>query len=215
MEGTHPRRRGPVPGGIYVAGLDVAGGDDVTSGTERDASVLTIGELGFSACNELVREPGIRIVEHYRWRGLPHNELLPQLLGTLRNRWSCRRVAVDATGIGHSVASFLEKALGRNTVTPFAFTAQSKSRLGYELIAAVNTGRVRMYARDGSSEWAEFWQEVAAARAQYRTNRTLNYFVEESRGHDDYLASLALLVEASKYLPRVARGRSREALQPA
>jgi len=51
---------------------------------------------------------------------------------------------------------------------------------------------------------------MEGARAQYRTNQTLNFYVEESEGHDDYLMSLALLVEGSRYLPRVARGRRRE-----
>ena len=230
MQGNHPRQHGPTAGKMYVAGLDVAGGGDASTlrraqdtassstsslhSSVRDATVLTIGDLDFSSCSEMLPEPGIRVVEHYHWRGVPHSQLLPQLVDILKSRWACRRVVVDATGIGHTVANFLERALGKAVVTPFTFTAQSKSRLGYELMAAVNTGRVKMYAKDGSQEWGEFWQEMHAAKAQYRINRTLNFYVEESQGHDDYLTSLALLVEASRYLPRVARGRRREALQP-
>jgi hypothetical protein len=50
-------------------------------------------------------------------------------------------------------------------------------------------------------------------RAAYRPSRTMNFFVERSRGHDDYLMSLALVVEAARDLdprPRVARGRAVE-----
>jgi hypothetical protein len=39
----------------------------------------------------------------------------------------------------------------------------------------------------------------------------MNFFVEPSEGHDDYLMSLALLVEAAaSSRPRTARGRVRE-----
>jgi hypothetical protein len=47
----------------------------------------------------------------------------------------------------------------------------------------------------------------------YRPSRQLNFFVEPSRGHDDYLVSLSLAVDAARDIetrPRVARGRVRE-----
>jgi hypothetical protein len=75
----------------------------------------------------------------------------------------------------------------------------------------VNGGRLKMYAGDGSAEWAEFWRQVEAARVSYRAGRTMGFFVHPSDGHDDYLMSLALAVEAARDLdprPRVARGRS-------
>jgi phage FluMu gp28-like protein len=150
----------------------------------------------------------VRIVQHYAWRGVPHHQLYPQLLDLLRSVWRCRRVAVDATGLGAGVASFLEKALGKSVVEAVTFTAQSKSRLGYDLIAAVNTGRLKMYAADGSPEGQEFWRQVCRARASYRSNQAMSFYMDPSEGHDDYLSSLALLVEAARYLPRVARGRA-------
>jgi hypothetical protein len=122
-----------------------------------------------------------------------------------------RRVAVDATGLGETLARLLAKALGPAVVRPFRFTAESKSRLGYDLLAAVNGGRLKMYGGDGSAEWAEFWRQAEAARVAYRAGRTMSFFVDPSDGHDDYLMSLALAVEAARDLdprPRVARGRS-------
>ncbi len=218
LQGRHLRQRAPSPGGIYAAGLDIAGGlpDDGNPeggpGRRQDSTSLTIGELDFSGCSPVQRDPAIRVVEHYSWRGVPHHQLYPRLIDLLKNVWRCRRVAVDATGMGEGAASFLSKALGAGSVTSIRFTAQSKSRLGYDLLAAVNSGRLKVYARDGSPEWAEFWGQVTAAKVQHRANRTMNFYVEASRGHDDFLSSLALLVEAGKYLPRVARGRAREAV---
>ena len=62
------------------------------------------------------------------------------------------------------------------------------------------------YAGDGSSEYAEFWREMELAQARYRVNQTMDFFVEASRGHDDYLMSLALMVRAAGSPPRTARG---------
>ena len=45
------------------------------------------------------------------------------------------------------------------------------------------------------------------AQARYRVNQTMDFFVEASRGHDDYLMSLALMVRAAASPARTARGR--------
>jgi hypothetical protein len=97
-------------------------------------------------------------------------------------------------------------------VRPVKFTAESKSRLGYELLAAVNGGRLKMYAADGSPEYAAFWGEAELVRVSYRPSRQMNFFVAPSDGHDDYVVSLALAVDAAKEIetrPRVPRGYMR------
>jgi hypothetical protein len=64
-----------------------------------------------------------------------------------------------------------------------------------------------MYARDGSAEEQEFWFEMERAKSQYRPSQTMNFYVDPAQGHDDFLMSLALLVEAAnRYEPRSARG---------
>lgn len=222
LQGDHARQRRPQPGRTYVAALDVGGesfglnvlpplhvnGEGDRGGEARhDATVLTIGELDFSRCGPLRQDPDVRVVEHYAWAGQPQHALLPQLAGLLKDVWRCRRVVVDATGLGAGLASQLGKALG-GVVEPFTFTAPSKSRLGFELLAAVNARRLAMYAGDGSPEFAEFWREVEQAGARFRPNQSVEFGVDAARGHDDYLMSLALLVKAAEYLPRVARGRA-------
>jgi hypothetical protein len=161
------------------------------------------------------RQPPIRIVEHYAWTGRRHAELYPQLVDLFKNVWHCRRVVVDATGIGQPVASFLRHALGK-CVLPFTFTAPAKSQLGFNLLAAINSGSLKMYAPDGSPEYQEFWYEMEKAKSYYRPSQTMNFGVypersrrvDPSQGHDDFLMSLALLVEAAdRYEPRIARGR--------
>jgi len=148
----------------------------------------------------------MKVVEHYAWLGKKHTELYPQMVDILKNVWGCSRVVVDATGIGQPVSSFLKKSLG-SRVKPFVFTQKSKSELGFNLQAAVNSGRLKLYKQDGSDEYKELRKELQQAKAQYRSNQTLNFYVDPSRGHDDFLVSLALVVKAAgEYQPRRARG---------
>ena len=216
LGGEHSRRHQPEEGKVYVAGIDLAGEAEAeVDGAilravkpRQDSTVLTIGELDFSACNELQKQPRIKVVEHYWWTGKKHTELYAQLVDILKAVWHCRRVVVDATGVGQPVSSFLRAALG-SRISGFTFTAQSKSGLGFNLLAAINSGRLKMYAGDGSAEYQEFWFEMEKAQSRYQQSKTMNFYVDPAQGHDDFLMSLALLVEAaSHYTPRGARGSS-------
>jgi hypothetical protein len=103
-------------------------------------------------------------VEHVAFSGEPHDAVLARLADLLGRVWRVRRLAVDATGLGETMARLLARALGDDVVRPLKFTSQSKSRLGYGLLAAANGGRLRMYAADGSDEYREFWSEMQRTR---------------------------------------------------
>jgi len=212
LQGSHQRRHAAEKGKVYVAGIDIAGeaeNNDITlkqSKPRQDATVVSIAELDFSSVDQIQKQPAIKIVEHFRWTGTKHTDLYARLIDLLKNVWGCKRIVIDATGIGQPVASFLGQALG-SKVVPLVFTAASKSKLGFELLAAVNSGRLKMYTSDGSTEYTEFWQEMEKAKSQYRPNQTMNFFVDPSQGHDDFLMSLALVLEAGNiYQPREAKG---------
>ncbi len=198
---------------MYVAGIDLAGESEEEEGARlraikprQDSTVATIGELDFSICDDIQKQPRVKVVEHYWWTGRKHTELYPQLVDIIKDVWHCRRVVVDATGVGQPVSSFLRQSLG-SRIVPFTFTAQSKSGLGFNLLAAINSGRLKMYSGDGSAEYREFWLEMERAKSQYRPSQTMNFYVDQAQGHDDFLMSLALLVEAAnQYSPRGARG---------
>ena len=231
LQGTHARQSAAAQSESYVAGLDVGGQelDAVGPSTLRpgsrsgesplatgraaaghDPTVLTVARVVAPPSDALVPEPRLEVVEHLAVAGEKHDELLGRLVDLLGRVWRVRRVAVDATGLGETLARLLAKTLGPSVVRPLRFSAESKSRLGYNLLAAVNGGRLKMYAADGSPEHAEFWRQMEMARAAYRSGRTMSFFVDPSAGHDDYLMSLALVVEAARDLepqPRVARGR--------
>jgi len=217
LSGRHTRRAAPRDGESYVAGLDV-GGQSFVEGEgarlrEHDATVLTVARVVAPAPEDAAQELTLEVVEHLALAGVPHDELLARLADVAGRVWRVRRLAVDATGLGETLARLLARALGDDRVSPVRFTAESKSRLGYALLAAVNGGRLRMYAADGSPEYAAFWREMELARALYRPNQTMGFYVDPSQGHDDYLVSLALAVQAAAafdWRPRSARGYVRE-----
>ena len=163
---------------------------------------------GIYVAGNVQKQPIARVVEHYWWTGRKHTELYAQLVDILKNVWRCRRVVVDATGVGQPVSSFLRESLGA-VVLPFTFTVPSKSELGFNLLAAVNSGRLKMYAADDSMDYRQFWLEMEKAKSHYRPSQTMNFYVDPAQGHDDFLMSLALTVEAARsYSPRGARGNT-------
>ncbi|HEY7123942.1 MAG TPA: hypothetical protein VH540_08310 [Ktedonobacterales bacterium] len=208
LRGTHPRLRAPetLPGrpALYVAGVDVAGADEgvvtkdgemVLANPQRDATVVTIAQVSWDdAAPAFV---SIRLVEQYEWVGLDYRQQYLRLHDLLRGVWNCQHVVIDASGIGAGLAAWLEESLGEHIVESFQFTATSKSTLGWDLLAAVNTGRLKMYADDGSPESRHFWDELRLARSVHLAHQRMNFFVPDGAGHDDYLISAALCVRAA------------------
>jgi hypothetical protein len=214
LAGNHSRLHQPQSGKVYVAALDLAGQAEVdiddfkmTFQPGRDSTVLTIAELNWPDSRPVSPQPSIQVVEQLSWIGEPHTLIYGKLVDLLKNVWRCQKVVVDATGIGEPVAAFLQEALGRRVV-PFKFTARSKSGLSFNLVSAINSGRLKMYSADNSPEYRELFLELSRAKSHYRPNQTLNFFVDPSDGHDDFLMSLALLVESAVlYEPRSAKGK--------
>jgi hypothetical protein len=171
-----------------------------------DATVITIAEVDAISPSQ----PVLKVVEQYQWTGAPHSQLYTQMTHLLKDVWKCHRIVVDATGIGQPVASFLREEM-RSRVIPLVITSKSKSDMGFELLSFVNSGRLKLYRQDSSSEYRETLFELERARAQYRPNQTMNLYVYPQDGHDDFLVSLAPVVQVAKGLsPREAKGRLRE-----
>jgi hypothetical protein len=208
MAGGHSRRSGAPADALWdergqdapptlVAGLDIAGAvEEGASAAGRDSTVLTLAALGEESVAG-VAQPVIYILDHVQWVAEPLARLQVQLADLLGRAWRVRRVCVDATGLGAGVASFLSAALGPDVVQAVVFTAGEKSRLGYELLAAISAGRLRMYADDGSPEWREFWAQMRACRRQVSAGQMLS-FGAPADAHDDYVVSAALCVRAAR-----------------
>ncbi len=200
LAGLHERQRVPRPGTTYVAGVDLAGADETASDAalraiqpRRDSTVVTIAEVTTGE-GGAVALPCLRVVEQYWWTGRDHLTVAAQLQDLLFGVWNCRKVVVDATG----VASWLTRAPGGHRVEAFAFSRPAKSDLAYELLGQINTGRFKMYAADDSAEHREWLAESERTRYQLYANNSMDFYVPDDEGHDDFVTSAALCAWAAR-----------------
>lgn len=212
LRGTHMWEEEACSGEVYVAGMDVAGEERPTSGldllsgntqhsAQRDSTVLTIARVIYNELNL----PCLQVVHHEWWTGRSYLEQYAATVA-LVERWSIRALAVDATGLGAGLASLLTTRLGDERVLPFTFTRPSKSRLAYQLLALINSGRLKLYdAQQAPTQlYDECWQQIQRARYRLPAPDVLDFYVEQSDGHDDFLMSLALLTEAIESITTAA-----------
>lgn len=218
LRGDPPRQRRATPGALYALLLDVAGEDEGLAGaldggakareggTRRDSTALTVVEIVPGRGGSL---PSYRTVDRRLWTGTRHTALHAAIVDLARNVWRARRIVIDATGVGAGLASWLAAALP-GLVTPWVFTAPSKSDLGWRLLAAIDGGRLKEYADDGAEETGLFWRQLDACEYAVRPGpgKLLAWGVDDPRVHDDLLLSLALVgaLDDLDWRPRVARG---------
>jgi hypothetical protein len=193
IAGGHPRLFAPRPGERYVAGFDLGG-----EGATADRSVLTIARLDRDTCE---------VVDHRAWQGAPFASVEVEVIAAA-TQWRLERLVVDGTGLGQVFAASLRRALGE-VVRPLVFTAESKSQLGFGLIAAAGSARLQLYEDDGSPESRACRLELRDCRASRGAGQRLSW--GSAGGHDDYAVSLALCLRAAAEAgpPRMAVGRRR------
>lgn len=85
--------------------------------------------------------PVYTALHRWQWLGARHTDLAAQIAQIARE-WRAQALVIDATGVGAGLASFLEKTLP-GIVIPFLFNAATKSRLGWDFLAIVDSGRWR------------------------------------------------------------------------
>ena len=222
-EGEHAWLEGPRAGEVYVFLIDVGGEAVQPSGWsepeaggsggaqqapaaragQHDATALVIAAVDLAGLkNPALGGPVYRVVRAFEWQGEGQPALQARILA-LAKTWNARRLVVDATGLGAGLAAGLERAL-RGRVLRFTFSAASKSRLGWDFVAAVEAGRFRL----PRSPAGEAGRTLERLRAQMRAcegqigageGKPLRWSVPDSaRGpdgealHDDLLIAAAL-----------------------
>ena len=147
MQGSHPAADSPQPGCLYALLLDVAGEDEgLTAATGelsnpgRDATALTIVQVDLATlADQVIKAPTYRVVNRRLWVGVRHSTLYAEIKAQA-DLWHARYLVLDATGVGAGMASFLAKALP-DKVLPFIFSATTKSKLGWDFLAIIDSGR--------------------------------------------------------------------------
>jgi hypothetical protein len=215
LQGTHRWQETPEEAACYIAGMDVAGEEradpEVSLMTQkkhahsrRDSTVLSIGHVRYNEFNL----PILEVVHQEWWTGVPYMQQYARTLA-LMDLWGIRSLAIDATGLGAGLSSLLLDCFGAERIIPFVFSRSSKSRLAYQMLALLNSNRLKLYSavdapRDISTEC---WQQLHSARYSLPGADLLNFYVDPADGHDDFLCSLALLPEALHALTAPAASR--------
>nr|MBC7245515.1 hypothetical protein [Chloroflexota bacterium] len=216
MRGTHSRLRHPHDGEMYALTVDVAGEDEDAERRadedvraehpRRDSTVVTVFRVDLNTLGDpLVGYPRYEVVNRYWWTGRKQAEVYAAIVD-LVGQWKPSSLVVDATGIGAGLAGFLVKRLGSDKddppglVVPFEFTSVSKSELGWDFLAVIETGRYKEYTDDGAADTAQFWREVAQCEYEVLPGpgKVMRWGVRDATVHDDMLVSAALVAVLDK-----------------
>lgn len=214
--GTLPAARISFPSGTLSAtGISSSSGTLSSSGILSPTGTLSTTVDNFihkpveSVDNAKSSLPVYSPVRRWQWLGARHTDLAAQIERIARD-WHIQMLVIDSTGVGAGLASFLEKALpGR--VLPFLFNAASKSKLGWDFLAIVDSGRWREpnYAPDLPGEdprcQAEFIRQLEHCRFSVSSGpeQHIRWGVpdgtrDELSGellHDDWILSAALCAQ--------------------
>lgn len=241
LRGDHPRLDRARPGQRYALLIDVGGEEESGGGqlsfftpTRRDSTALTVVEVDLGA-----REDGLpvyRVVDRRIWTGVRHTALHDTLVDLARNVWKTSWIVADATGVGAGLSSFLRNTLETNRgafpairVEPFIFTAASKSRLGWDFLGLIDSGRFKEYefpepstaaypagpacfAHSEHDVTADYYTQLRATTYEVLNGpgNVLRWSVPTRDGHDDLVISAALtaVLDGLNLRPRIARGTS-------
>jgi hypothetical protein len=154
MQGEHRPQLAPSASSIYLFTLDVGGEDFSASssplggegrgeGENRDSTALTIFEVDLVSFAGVIHQPLFKVVARKQWTGVRQVSIFKQITA-LVGLWKPHKIITDATGVGEGIAGMLAQAYG-SQVIPFKFTQASKSQLGWDFLAAIETGRFKDY----------------------------------------------------------------------
>ena len=195
-QGQHDRQHTPPATALTAAGLDVGGGEGISA--DPDLTVLSLGSVTTPSTADA---PGnyTAVMHHVAWQGLPHDQLLPAIIDVCRS-WRVTRIAIDATGLGQTIGRLVATALGDHIVDLVKFTRPVKSQLAFDLQSSIGTGRFKMYANDGSTDYSESTNQAKLCRQDLLPGNYIDWYVPTNEGHDDYIVSEALLNQATAHV---------------
>ena len=182
LRGRHERRIQLSAGCIYAAGVGMAE-------APHDTVTVTVAEIDFATA-----PAGLRIVQHYRWTR-PEHTAVWNLRSVVGQTWGCAAALIGSSTAGRTLSLRLDTNHGDAVLGE----VRSPAILIAGLLQAVSSGRVHMYADDGSQESQDFWSQIIRARRRGQ-GEGVRAFVEPITGDDGYVASLALAVQAADSL---------------
>lgn len=215
MHGDHPRQKKPKPGEVYVAGVDLNGMDEqdpdqvleVDGRIQRDSTVVTICCLKYKLSRDRTRAiPFLRVVDHL-FIEREHVQRGVDRIAAFLQHWRVRRAVVDAKGVGGPVARRLEKRMP-NRVEALESSLDDVSDMGFGLIGAAETGRIKVYSEaeltaEELEVSREFWKQAELCDRHYRGDGKMRWeapttWVDGKPVHDDFVKSLGYAWRAAQ-----------------
>ena len=215
MGGKHERevvRGADAPETVLVGGVDFCGADE-TEGDEawdpdrqrkRDSTVAAIGLLRWKKDQDGLH-PIVQVVDLLWLSGMPPVAQVDKLEQFLFHKYRCAKVVVDGRGVGDAPAAMLERRRG-GQVEVLQSGVADVTRMGWNLLSMVQSGRLTMWRSDESREWSEMRIQCQELRRTVRANQTLKWeaptrmpLVNGVRTpvHDDGPKALGYLTEAA------------------
>ena len=212
IRGDKPPQDEPSEHGMYGFSIDVGGQDEAImsdpyaapSNPGRDHTTLSIIEVDNSTL-ETLNLYTYRVVKRLAWVGENHLTVLNHIRA-LKDVWRPDHVVIDATGVGEGLWAMLQ-GIFRVEVTPIRYTAQVKSKLYYDFLAMINTGRFKDCAPNPQ---VLLQYQHCHAEALIGPSQLIRWGVPDSkRGpdgnliHDDHLMADALVTvfDQLKWIP--------------
>lgn len=216
LQGSHERLARRMSHGQYALLVDVGGEELDGSRTKtfdpmvkRDSTTATIVEL---VRPDRISNPAFRVVDRRLWTGERHTLTHQVITDLALTTWRVSHVVIDQTGVGAGLTSMLIDSLSphRIIVHPHHWTSATKSQTGWDLIAMIQTGRLKEYAHDGDPHTVEFWRQMSNVEVEHLPGpgHRIRWGVPVRLGHDDFVMSLALvaILDTLDLRPRTARG---------
>jgi hypothetical protein len=150
MIGDQPAQELPLPGSCYAFLVDVAGQDEARLDPNnddaglfnagRDSTTLSIVSVDLRSL-ETLQAPTYRVVHRRSWLGISHLKIFAQIK-SLAETWKPQHLVIDATGVGEGLWAMLDRSFP-DRVLPVKFSQASKSEIGWQFLAIIETGRFK------------------------------------------------------------------------
>ena len=148
MKGDHAPLYAPEKDKCYVFLIDVAGSDEVQPkdkrahgfSDRRDATVVTICEVSLPEGKKYDAKNFVwKVVARRLYRNVP-GDMLEKVICQDIDMWKARRIYIDHSGLGAMLSDIL---IGKykTKVCPIDITAANKTKMAWDFLAMVDTGR--------------------------------------------------------------------------
>ena len=155
MKCAHEPLYAPQNGQCYVFLIDVAGSDEITPASNkangfsdrRDATVVTICDVSlpegkaYDPKNFVWKVVGRRLYRNLR------AEMLEQRICQDIEQWGPKHIIIDHSGLGAMLSDVLVTKY-KSRVTPIDITAANKTKMAWDFLAMVDTGRWQEHKGD-------------------------------------------------------------------